>query len=586
MFRLRAAAFALILWAIPAAAQLTSDQRVHDFLELAAAFNKFYVPANWKIEAIKTNLFNVAPYLERIRQVQTDSEYYAIQAEYVASLQDGHATFLAPSDFRATLGIGVDIYDGKVLIESIAARYPPSMFAFRVGDELVSIDGVSVGQILDRLSKLQSLGNERPTRRLAAAYLTSRPQIVIPNAYLLPDQSTVVIRRAESGADESFVLTWLKSGTPVVNLPRRPDLTVRAMSAEDAPTSSAIERLANRNSRLAKPYVPRPESDESDEPRTSRALAGLGVRTPYYALPTDFVRRRGTGADNLFSGTFVSGGIRIGLIRIPTFNVSFGTARRNMRRELETEIAFMQAQTDGLIVDVSRNPGGFCSADLASRLTVQTTEVYRDLMLPTLADIQLYQQIVDEARLLRAEPWVIDLWQFTLDSLRSAAAGNRSLTGPLPACLTDELSIYPVEVDSYPPWRGASGAPSGYSKPLVVLQDDISASEAEHFSSLIQDNKRGPVIGIRSPGLGGRTGEIGTGYYSEASTGMTFSLTYRNSTNQAPGVPPSPFLETTGVIPDVVIDSMTRENLMNQFRPFFADVTRAAVEHVRNPGTQ
>ena len=574
----------LCLIGATAFAQLTPDQRVHDFLELAAAFNKFYAPANWKIEAVKTNLFNVAPYVERIRRVQTDAEYFAIQAEYVASLQDGHATFLVPSDFRASLGLGVDIYDGKVLIETISSRYPPATFSFRAGDELVSIDGVPVGQTLDRLSKLQSLGNERPTRRLASAYLTSRPQTVIPDAHLVPDQSTVVIRRAETGGDESYVLTWLKTGTPVVNLPRRPDLTVRSRSIEAPPTSSALERLANRNSRLAKPYIPRARGDGEDETRSSRALSGLGARTPYYALPSDFVRRRGTGSDNLFSGTFTSDGLRIGLIRIPTFSVAFGAARRNLRRELEAEVTFLQAQTDGLIVDVSRNPGGFCSADLASRLTNQTTQVYRDLLLPTLSDIQLYEEIVAEARMFGAEPWVIDLWQFALDSLRGAAAGNRSLTGPLPACFTDEFSFYPAEVDSYPPWRDASGAAAGYSKPLIVLQDDISASEAEHFSSLIQDNKRGPVVGIRSPGLGGRTGEIGGGYYGEASTGMTFSLTYRNSTNQAPGIPPSPYLETTGVIPDVVIDSMTRDNLVNQFRPFFGQVTQAIVNHIRSGG--
>ncbi len=581
----------IVLAFVPAIAQLTPDQRAHDFTELAAAFNKFYAPANWKIEALNSNLFNVAPYLTRARAAATDAEYYEVLLEYVAALQDGHASFRVPSNFRASLGVGVDIFDGRVLIDSISSRYPAAQFPFRIGDELVSIDAIPVGDTLNRLVKLDSLGNERPTRRLAAAYLTSRPQAVVPTAYLLPDQSTVVIRRAETDALESYSLTWLKTGTPLINLPRRPDLNTRTAPsitpAEISKGSTLIERLAARNTRIFKPYIPPPVEEEAeDEPRSSRALIGLGSRTPYYALPPNFVRRRGTGSDFLYTGTYTSDGVRVGLIRIPTFSVQFGGARRALLRELEAEVGFMQANTDGLIVDVSRNPGGFCSADVASRLIPTPTRIYQDLLLPTYSDIQLYEEIVAEARIFAAEPWVVDLWQFALDSLRGAYGGNRSLTGSLPACLTEELSSYPVEVDTYPPWRNAAGEVGSYAKPLMVLQDELSASESEHFSSLIQDNKRGPVVGIRSPGLGGRTATIGTGYYSEASTGMTFSLTVRNSISQAPGLPASPYLETTGVIPDIVIDSMTRENLVDQYRPFVASFTQALIDHVRSAPAQ
>jgi C-terminal processing protease CtpA/Prc len=571
---------------MPAAAQLTPDQRVQDFLELASAFNKFYAPANWKIDALGVNLFLVGPYLQRVRAATNDAEYFEVKMEYVTALEDGHSGVQMPSEFRASLGIGVDLYDDKVLIESISARYPVALFPFQVGDELVSIDGEPVGTILDRLVKLQSLGNERPTRRLAAAYLTSRPQAVVPSAFLIPGRSDVVIRRATTDALEQYVLTWLKSGTPVVNLPRRPDLILQSVAPKSTATQSAVERLVERSMRLARPFIP--TADEKDgDPVSTRALLGFGARTPYYALPAGFVRRRGTGSDFLFSGTFQSEGVRIGLIRIPTFRPRPGAERRAMLRELEGEVAFMQTATDGLIVDVSRNPGGFCSGDVASRLIPQTTQLYRDLLLPSQSDLLFTEDVLDEALFFGAEPWVIELWRFKLESLRSAAAGGvRSLTGPLPGCFTQDLSFFPVEVDSFPPWRDSTGQVASYAKPLIVLQDELSASEAEHFSSLIQDNRRGPVVGFRSPGLGGLSGVIPGGANAEDSLGMTFSLTVRNVTAQAPGIPESPFLETTGVIPDIEIDSMTRENLMNQFRPFFAEVTRAAVNHIRNPGAE
>jgi C-terminal processing protease CtpA/Prc len=60
-------------------------------------------------------------------------------------------------------------------------------------------------------------------------------------------------------------------------------------------------------------------------------------------------------ADIFYSGTFEAGGYRIGFIRIPSF------APANVNNALTTfqrEIDFFKANTDGLIVDVTRNPAG------------------------------------------------------------------------------------------------------------------------------------------------------------------------------------------------------------------------------------
>lgn len=585
MSHFRICTLALLLYAAPVAAQLTPDQRVQDFLELAATINRYYAPANWKIDALNVNPLDVSRYLPRIRAVANDAEYYGVAAEYVASFQDGHANFIMPSQFVASLGIGVDVYEGKVLIETIGARYPPSQFSFRVGDELLSIDGVPIGQIVDRLAKLQSSGNERPTRRAAAGWATARSQQVDPLLFSAPDRSTVVIRRAETGAEESYVLTWLKSGQPVINVPRLPDLK---LSTVGKPTAGLlpIERLTEQGNRSFMPHLPEISEDHPDEPRGPQALIGLGARTPYYALPTGFVRRRGAGSDFLYSGTFQADGLRIGLIRIPTFLQVPGAQRRAMLRELEGEVRFMQAETDGLIVDASRNSGGYCSSDVLSRLTIQETSSYRDLLLPSREIILFYESVLAEAMSFGAEPWVIDLYRFTLESLRSAAQGVRSLTGPLGSCFTDEFSRYPAEVETYPPWRDQTGSPAGYSKPIVFLQDELSFSQAEHFTALAQDNRRGPIVGVRSPGLGGFVLQGSVGAYGEAQIRVTGGLTVRQMTATAPGLPSAPLIENIGVIPDVVIDSMTRENLMNQFRPFFAQVTQAAVELIRAPKTQ
>ena len=46
-------------------------------------------------------------------------------------------------------------------------------------------------------------------------------------------------------------------------------------------------------------------------------------------------------------------------------------------------------------------------------------------------------------------------------------------------------------------------APTAYTKPLMVMVDEFSASGADMFPAIIQDNHRGPIFGTRTMGAGG-----------------------------------------------------------------------------------
>src|SRR5262245_866953 len=84
--------------------QLTTDQRVFDFQNLAALFAKRYAPANWKKQALGFDLFDLKPWLERVRTAKDDLEFFEIEAEYVGKLQDTHTGFQNTSSFTARLG--------------------------------------------------------------------------------------------------------------------------------------------------------------------------------------------------------------------------------------------------------------------------------------------------------------------------------------------------------------------------------------------------------------------------------------------------------------------------------------------------
>jgi hypothetical protein len=110
----RPIAFAVLAAAtiLPAAAQMTREQKLADFQQLAAVYAKNYAPYEWKRDALGFDLFRIGPWLERAARSKDDLEFYDVCIEYVASLNDAHDGFELPSGFYASLGFSADLYDG------------------------------------------------------------------------------------------------------------------------------------------------------------------------------------------------------------------------------------------------------------------------------------------------------------------------------------------------------------------------------------------------------------------------------------------------------------------------------------------
>jgi hypothetical protein len=168
---------------IAPAQNLTVSQKEADFRYLASLFATYYAPIDWKKQLFQFDARSVHSWLDRVAATRTDLEFYEICVEYVASLNDSHAHFTLPSDFSATLGFTTDIFDGVLLIESVdRSLLPASRYPFVIGDELLSVDGTGVEQILPVFAKYAVYGNPLATRRMAAARITTRPQSRVPHA--------------------------------------------------------------------------------------------------------------------------------------------------------------------------------------------------------------------------------------------------------------------------------------------------------------------------------------------------------------------------------------------------------------------
>jgi C-terminal processing protease CtpA/Prc len=564
---------------VPLRAELTVEQRSHDFQNLAALYAKRYAPYEWKRQISGFDLFDLKPWMDRVRQSKDDLEFFEICAEYVASLDDLHTSFRTPSNFVADTGIFVDIYDGRVLIESInRARLPAAEYPFQVGDELVSLDGKTAEQWITELSRLRRRGNPSTTRRSAADLITFRPQSVVPRAVELSETATVVIRR-ESGEEQTYEVPWVKTGLPHVSVGPVPSPRLASANAgravEEQPLYLRLLEEARNWSAPSGDHLQTGTtwSEELGQEVPRRYLLGWGSRTPTFALPPNFQLRLGRAASDFhFSGTYDFNGTRIGYLRFPNFAPPSTPAAI---QELDREIAFLQENTDGLVIDVMRNTGGGCyMLDAASRLIPYPFFFFGEEIRVTYDRLTSYEVALRQARARNADEWIIAYLETLFHELSDTYYQNRGRTGAVPACNTFGSPLPPGMEDNPP-------AATTYRKPMIVLIDEFSTSAGDIFPAMLQDNRRAPLVGARTNGAGGSVSGWPTGLYSESQSSNTNTLVVRNQQIVTAEYPTGPYVENIGARPDIPLEYMTRENLVNRGRPFVDAFSRILVDEIR-----
>ena len=559
----------LALVAASAAAQnLTPSQKETDFRNLVATINTWYALVDWKKQYLGVDALDLKTWLTRVSQTKTDLDFYELCTEYIYSLQDTHTYYELPSNFIAQLGLGADLYDGVALIEGInrttlrAADYP-----FAIGDELVSVDGVPAEELIERFKKYFPEGNDRAARRIAAARLGSRLQAYMPHATDVGASASVVIRR-QSGALETYTIPWNKTGVP--------------LEVGPVPSPTFTTSLPKEKSAAAANQKPRYLSDLEelqhsglDRRRTTLGVLNYGSRNPVFinGLGSGFTRRLGgASADFFYSGVFRQDGLNIGFIRIPSYSPSSQTTAL---QQLDREIAFFQQNTDGLIVDGMRNPGGnLCFGEqVMRRFSPEPFWATGFALRAMYWRVMFYYQDMIDAKANGASPEVIQQWEQLYAAMADANQKNRGVTEPIPIC-SSTLRLEPA--------KDASGNITAYTKPMMMLIDEFSTSTGDSVPSMFQESKRGLLYGYRSNGAGGNNTSVPVGPYSEGLIGVTMGVQVKRTPVSVEGYPTTGVIENVGVHPDIVNDYMTKDNLLQGGAPFVRQFLTEMVNYIRS----
>jgi hypothetical protein len=299
-------------------------------------------------------------------------------------------------------------------------------------------------------------------------------------------------------------------------------------------------------------------------------VRGSGVRNPYYRLPENFQTRLGRGSTDFhFSGTYTSGGKRIGLLRIPSFDPPDVNGALD---ELFLELLILNQLTDGLVVDITRNPGGSCYGAIALEMMIPWEfDLPGDEIRATLEMLAALDRELQILRDLGRPEFEIRQVESLANQVRTALNENRGRTGAIPFC---------GDTFQHSPIRDRNGNLLGYLKPMIVLTDEFTVSWGDIFAAAIQDSGRGPLFGYRTNGAGGTVGFAPAGFFSETVTALSLTLGVRHRVIGFEDLGATNTIENTGIRPEIPYDFMTEENLIGGGVPFVTAFTQAMIAHI------
>ncbi len=265
----------------------------------------------------------------------------------------------------------------------------------------------------------------------------------------------------------------------------------------------------------------------------------------------------------------------IGYVRIPGYIVpDYDKSIESFKKLMEK----FEDTTDALVIDQINNPGGsvFYLYALASLLSSEPLKAPRHKMalsqsniaeaasiLPALKaakDTEEVIKVLGGAKTLNGLPvtyeigrFLVDFYEFILDQW---SQGKR-ITDP----------YYLLGADHINPHPGTQ-----YTKPILVVVNELDFSGGDFFSATLQDNQRVTVFGTRTAGAGGYVLQAGfPNLLGIQGVWLTGSIAERVDKNP---------IENLGVKPDIEY-TLTDKDLQEGFKEYKAAINKAITDLVK-----
>jgi len=501
------------------------EQKLSDLDQLVAVLKSGYGPLKYKKDKLNIDVDVLrAVYANEISQTQNTGEFYYSLLRFIAEFRDGHFRANIPTDTIATVPFETDLIEGKVLIDKINRELlPESTFSFQRGDEILAVNNVEIAAVLDDLQKYRGLGNPASERRMAAFSVTSRNGRRMP---VPQGEVTFKIRRGTSQVVDEAKLTWKVTGTFFDEVTENPlAARLRRLSAEAHAPGSNYDELSIRAivEDARHPEFERWFSCSGDTRTEIPKDATIIMKKPFMAY------YHPTAKGN------------IGYLRIPHYSPEDGNFALRFS-QYEYAVSVLEENTVGLVIDQDHNCGG--SVGYLHQLVSLFAE-------STFTPVQ-FRLLANKSEYLRYRNWATSPLSENTLSRKNAERVMKLIND---SWLAGEFMTPMTAIDGNNSWLPN---PVRYTKPVLILIDEMSGSGGDAFPALMQGIGRAKLLGSRTMGLGGHVVAQPALFYSQIVPEMTKSLFYR---------PDGTEIENNGAEPDIPY-TPTRDDFLYKYRGY------------------
>jgi hypothetical protein len=432
----------------------------------------------------------------------TIDQYHDLLRGFFGSMKDFHVSVQFNATAASTLPFSVVGANGRYFIEYIdRSKLPESSFPFHVGDELVDFNGKKTADVVKGIAAQQGGNTAQTEAALAALFLTSRHAASIGDVA----QGPVTVTVKPQGSDKPLTRQLIWDYTPEQINPPGSQKTVWTLQAQqDAVLGKPFPFPTNMMS---------PVAAEQPTPTAANPF-GLGGRNSY--LPA-FGKQTWTSADDDIFSAYVfqlPDGRSVGYVRIPSYEVDDANAAV---AEFAALMKRFQDTTDGLVIDQVNNPGGsvFYMYALASMLTDHPLSTPQHHVAITQDNVASALQFLAAVAKLKAAGLYNDQgakaalgasqegYPVDYEFLQHMTAYSQFVVDQWNAgkTLTDKTFLDGVDMINPSPT-------AQFTKPIVLLINELDFSGGDFFPATMQDNKRATLFGTRTAGAGGFVSDV------------------------------------------------------------------------------
>lgn len=544
-----------------------------------STFKTQYAPIEWKESYAGWNLdqeIDAAKASVLATEDITVKKYQRIVKHFFDTTQDQHVSVTFFSTEEAMLPLQVKSIDGHYYITAVdRSRLPTKMFPFTSGDEIIYFNGRPIAEVVKEFADRDfNQGKTATDRAFAEFFFTMRLGSL---GHEVPQGAVqLTIKQQGYKTAKSYTVNWDYIPEKIKNIILSAPMPAKGLIQSKISLGSTSQNsgvtFPLNTSPLLKKLMLCPYSEVLSQAGTQLFGDHLGSKKSF--IPALGSKIWEWQSNTQFHAYIFSNaeGRKVGYIRIPHYSGS-----QEHVEEFKMLINKFELETEALVIDQVNNPGGslFYMYALASLLADKPLLIPPHRISLTQKEIAMALDSIPALQSVRSDHEAMSIIGDSLDGLPVTIKTAEGFLQYF-QFMMDEWSKGNTFTEPTYIWGMKYIAPHAethYTKPILVLINQLDISCGDFFPAIMQDNKRATLFGKKTAGAGG--------FVLAAEYPNLFGIKMFNYTGSiAQRIDKNP-IENLGITPDIPYE-ITVDDYKHQYRSYVNAVNEALKVILKN----